>query len=925
VDAARRDRANVPLMALGAAFPSRLLAAHAGPTRLVDSGRRSSDPSFMHEVWSRVGEGKHVVVVGTLPPPPEAEGEARWVVVRVGCDGPWSTWGPLEDARRRIEALLGEQSPRWDEALDRMGTTARLLGDLPEPTVEAMLVGAANRLVERHPGRAALVVEGLDTADEATVQQLRDIVGREGWLRLPLVLGVQRLPDDGALAELALAIGSVSLVIEASAEAAPSFDWPSLGTEVLLVMRAAAVVGRAFEVELVARLLGVSPDAVLVRLQQAADQGAPLTDQGGGRFVLPEPAHRAIVQRVLPSLVERWHRRLGEILAEPASPSLDADVDEPRSDSLRSPGSSFESPIARGARATIIPITPPRWEPEDDVSVTEMDVDDMELRPTIISTGFPVPRAGLLGEDAPTGEGSAKAPGDADPAMVSEPSLSAVAGSISAPDHASDAAPEPEPTSPSGPAEAARPSAPMLPPPVDPADLTPVATLRVSTNAPWLREASPDETLTYGEIFEPTAEERLSSHRPERPKTEPTPAFDPSATMRLDPEEYDRLLGAARDQARAAHHLSEAGLPERAVEQYLAALRKVAARGDSRRALLIADQALVLLDRQPPSRARDVLHARVLAVAARVQWRGAGRGPELTLQGALESLDHAEQLVGADGPLDLRTEIAQLVAGVCYDLGDISSLQRALDALTDAARGLMAAGEAVLAARLLNDQAAVYLRAGDPVRANHLLQQSRRVFDELHRERPDDPTVIVERAETEHLLARLPLHARLRAGREDDAYSLALGHARSAAEGYRRLGGRVELGRVSETMGRLETARGRHERALEHLDMALRTSRELGDMIGLARSTAALAELYIAAGRPAEALGALRESVAFNVDKGSPLGLAVNRRTLESLRRADAADPRRAPALVVAILEVEDALARAEAMLGRVSVPGDTD
>lgn len=811
----------------------------------------------MHEVWSRVGEGKHVVVVGDPPPPPEAtEGELRWVVVRVGCDGPWSTWGPLEDARRRIEALLGEQSPRWDEALDRLGSSARLLGDLPEPTVEAMLVGVANRLAERHPQRAALVVTGLDDAAD-TVQALCDIVAREGWLRLPLVLGVARTPAEGsALAELVAAIEGEPVAIEAPPAPAKAFDWSSLGSEGLLVMRAAAVVGRTFEAELVARLLGVSADAVLVRLQQAADLDAPLADHGGGRFSISEEAERALTQRVLPSLVERWHRRLGEILAVPTGPGVDADVDEPRADA---PLRLTVVPVERGARTTDIPIAISGSGFEDEVESTEVDegLDDMESRPTNVSIG------------APASE------------VTVEPEA------LARPETAATTEPDPAPA----------------------------------------REPDPGETLTYGEIFEPTPEERLSSHRPSRPP-EP-PAFDPgttSSTMRLEPEEQERLLAGARDQARAAHHLSEAGLPERAVEQYLAALRKVAARGDSRRALLIADQALSLLDRQPPSRARDLLHARVLAMAARVQWRGAGRGPELTLQGALESLDHAEHLVGPDGPLDLRTEIAQLIAGVCYDLGDISSLQRALDALTDAARGLMTAGEPVLAARLLNDQAAVYLRAGDPVRANHLLQQSRSVFDELHRERPDDPTVIIERAETEHLLARLPLHARLRAGREDDAYSLALGHARSAAEGYRRLGSGVEQGRVAETMGRLEAARGRHDRAAQHLDVALRTSRELGDMIGLARSTAALAELYIAAGRPAEALGALRESVAFNVDKGSPLGLAVNRRTLASLQRAVADDPRKAiPALALAIRDVEEALGRAEAMLGRVSVPGDTD
>ncbi len=745
----------------------------------------------MDEVWSRVREGRHVVLVGSPPLPPDAaEGEPRWAVVRVGCDGPWSTWGPLEAARSRIEALLGEPRSRRGETVDRVGSSARVLdglplrGDLAEATVEAMLVSAANRLATREPGRSALVLDGLESADEATVQALREIVERDGWLRLPLVLAVRRLPDQGPLAELLEALDEEPLVLEVAAD--PSgFDWTGLRSEHLLVMRAAAVVGRSFEVELVGRLLGVSADAVLLRLQQIADKGAPLVDHGGGRFFIPEAARHVLVQRVLPSLVERWHRRLGEILAEPVPPS---------------------------------------------------------------------------------------------------------------------AAPTHEPPAPDDEA---------------------------------LADASSSATMTYGEIFEASAKSGLSVPPREAPSEElhrggearaPAPTPDPSATFRLDPEDYERAMGSeARDQARAAHHLSEAGLPERAIEQYLAALRNVALRGDSRRALLIAEHALALLERQPPSRARELLHARVLAAAARVRWRGVGRGASLTLQGALETLDQAEQLIGPDGPLELRIEVALLVAGVCYDLGDIASLQRALDVLTEAARGLLAAGESVLAARLLNDQAAVYLRAGDPVRANHLLQQSRSVFDELHRERPDDPAVIIERAETEHLLARLPLHARLRAGREDEAFSLALGHARAAVEGYRRLGGGVEVGRVAETMGRLELARGRHDRAAQHLELALRTSRELSDVIGLARTTAALAELYIAANRPAEALQALQESVAFNYDKGSPLGLAVNRRTLASLHEALGAQPHELPELVHELREIETTLASAETILGRVSVPGDVD
>ena len=346
----------------------------------------------MHEVWSRVGEGKHVVVVGDPPPPPEAaEGEPRWVVVRVGCDGPWSTWGPLEDARRRVEALLGEQSPRWDEALDRMGSSARLLGDLPEPTVEAMLVGAANRLAERHPQRAALVITGLDAADEATVQALRDIVAREGWLRLPLVLSVSRSPAEGSpLAELVTAIEGEPIASGATAEPATPYDWMALGSEVLLVMRAAAVVGRTFEAELVARLLGVSADAVLVRLQQAADLDAPLVDHGGGRFSISEAAQAALARRVLPSLVERWHRRLGEILAEPAGPGADADVDEPRTDA---PLRATVVPLERATRPTDVPITSLDPAFEDDLGPGEIDLlaDELESRPTIVSTSAPAP------------------------------------------------------------------------------------------------------------------------------------------------------------------------------------------------------------------------------------------------------------------------------------------------------------------------------------------------------------------------------------------------------------------------------------------------------------------------------------------------------------------------------------------------------
>ncbi len=478
-----------------------------------------------------------------------------------------------------------------------------------------VLVSANVALAEK---RVALVIESLHEADDATVQELREVLGREGWLRLPLVLGVAEIPEDGPLAELLAAVDGEPITVQVP-EQGSEVDWSALSPELLLTMRAAAIVGRSFDAELVAGLLGVGIDEVLVRLQQAHDQGVPLSDHGGGRLQIPEGAQRSLVQRILPSLVERWHRRLGEILGAAASPE-----------------SALPEAASEEAAAAI----------SDETAEEQTEgADD---------------------------------------------------------------------------------------------------------------ESSPAVSASYEEVLEPAGEDRLAAP-PREPEAAEPEAAEPEAagdsppkTIRLAPGEAQRLLAeeaAKRSPAEAA----AMGMPERAVEQYLAALRKVASRGDSRRALRIAEQALTLLSRQRPSRGRDLLRARVLAMAARVQWRGVGRGPALSLQGALETLDEALELLPPDPPLDLFTELAQLVAGVCYDLGDIGSLQRALDALTDAARALMAAGESVRAARLLNDQAAVYLRAGDPVRANHLLQQSRTIFDDLHRERPDDPTVIVERAETEHV------------------------------------------------------------------------------------------------------------------------------------------------------------------------------
>ena len=99
--------------------------------------------------------------------------------------------------------------------------------------------------------------------------------------------------------------------------------------------------------------------------------------------------------------------------------------------------------------------------------------------------------------------------------------------------------------------------------------------------------------------------------------------------------------------------------------------------------------------------------------------------------------------------------------GVCYDIGDEAALQRALGELQASSHRLVTAGAIVLAARLLNDQAAVYMRGGDLVRATYLLSQAHERFESHLRQHPHDAMALEELAGTEHLLARLPLHVQV--------------------------------------------------------------------------------------------------------------------------------------------------------------------
>jgi tetratricopeptide (TPR) repeat protein len=272
----------------------------------------------------------------------------------------------------------------------------------------------------------------------------------------------------------------------------------------------------------------------------------------------------------------------------------------------------------------------------------------------------------------------------------------------------------------------------------------------------------------------------------------------------------------------------------------------------------------------------------------------------------------------------LIARLAATIAGVCYDLGDVDSLQRALAELAETSRQLLEAQEAPLASRLLNDQAAILLRFGDPVQAAHLLERSREVFEGRLRTNPEDAVALRELAETHHLLARLPMHAAIRPGREADALAMSLDHAQAAERVYQRLGEPRELARVWETMGRIALQHGQHPAAQQRLAAALTSQQQLGDVIGAARSTAALAQLYQVTGRLPEALGLLDNSIRLNFEKGSPLGLAVNRRALSAISEAiPQAQGPRAGELQSAVAEVERHLTHAESILGRIQLPAE--
>jgi tetratricopeptide (TPR) repeat protein len=385
----------------------------------------------------------------------------------------------------------------------------------------------------------------------------------------------------------------------------------------------------------------------------------------------------------------------------------------------------------------------------------------------------------------------------------------------------------------------------------------------------------------------------------------------------LQSGEWTPYGGTSGSEARAAGHLVAAGEVETAAAHFLAGAKEAAAVGAYVQAIHNAREAVQLIESLPGSPRRRRLKIASLSELGRVQWQAAGptgSATKFTLADALTTLLAARQILEADDPADLRTTLVVLLASVYYDIGDRPSLERALDELTGASRMMIAAGDAVGAASLLNDQAAIYVRLGDPVRATHLLEESKRVFERLA---SSDPKAAMELAETNHLLARLPLHVPARPGREKEALDLGFRHARAAEAGYRRLGATRELTRVWESMGKLAMRSGLFEKATLSLMAALEVQRELGDLLGMARTTSTLADVLTEKGDYAGAVGLLAESINKNREKGSPIGLAFNRRSMESLAR-------RMPEELHSLLsEARARLQEAEEVIGKADLAGD--
>lgn len=846
----------------------------------------------MKQVWTRAAHGDSSAILGGPIPIATTEGVRP---LRVPCDLPRGPLGPLLEARDRARRQLGRH--KAETAVDRFRTGLRrtLLGDTAPEDALGEIVAALNQLADASTTPRALVLDPVEAADPATIAALIRLVERPGWLRMPLVLGFRvrepGLPAAGLVTTLERMAGADAILRVGPDDPADLDDVPGLPADLppltRRLLRAAALAGPAFEVRVVAGLLDMRPLDVLELLQSAADHGVPLEDDGEDGFRIPAPMAETLRTEILPSLARAWHRALAALF-HPDAPAADPPAPPPRRDPT---DSELLGPDLHSA-------PPPAVPPE----ALWTAVVDAEARNNA--------RAHSLEASLHAGGGTE--------------------GRRSAPDAALDAASDDHDDSDDS-IEDTR-EFTRVPDPevgfvpgvdqrrydrietpfgsVDQAPGEPRDRDRGITDGPaaLMDDEALDDSVerTFSDLgrLEP-GDESLSDRfdggiaeglfdRADAAETAASglrdaalagSGFDPSHMLarreRHSERHTDRRGGA--DAARAADHLAAAGDATGATAKLIHAAVDAAALGAAEQALAILHDALAALDRLPDSRAHHALRARALAEAARIQWTGVGPDARFTLEAAREAAAAAEQALSDDAPTALRGEIASLRAHILYDVGGDAAMEEALALLTRASHALEAAGDPLEAARLFNDQAAIWVRLGDPVRAHHLLEASRKVFAA----RADhDPLARLELADTEHVIGRLPFYVPARPGREHDAAALGIRHTRSAEQVYAELDRPWERARTWETLGRLELKRGRIDRAIEHLERASRAQQALGDVLGLAATVECLARALTAAGRPQVAIALLHDSLALNAEKGSLQGIGYLRRTVGILADA---------------------------------------
>lgn len=880
--------------------------------RADESGSEGRDlrDEQLETLWQRLRAGLHTVVLcdaGSLCP---SESSAVRPIV-IDCGMHPQPLGAFSEAQRRLAALLGSSTtqsplsfvPGLDEAADRVlsGLRRRLIGELAEQTPLLQVSQALEKLSQRSlqtGQRWALVFNRVERADADSLHLLSLLFARA--MPVPLVLCFSSEPPTGAAQELlstARRIGGEECVIRRSetpsSERLPQLpQLPSLSAQVMLVLRGLAIAGAGCEVVVLSELLLLPEAVVLACLQEAADAGVAIADDGEGHFeLLPELA-KQILAKTLPSVARAYHRRLASLLSDRQPPSL-------------SVAASVPTALAQAD-----------LEPSARSLSSELAVSD--------------------GEAGPETAGSAISSGSSE--TVTLPSLSVDAAQELAASEAVAASADsatPSDAASSGAAQAGEPEAAANPESVSslsdvvaPSDglgdglrwpYGGAGTSTAPTDTAFAsRSASPTNTASETEA----ARAQVAGSMPMT--TEVTAQAGAPATKAVDAQTSGEPHGRTPRLGRAARHLVEAGELDRGIDRYLLAVEQALRVGALREAMALVERAARLLSELPDSDKRRLLRVRALCARGRIRWLGEGPDARFTLAGAKESFEQARALLTPSDPAELRAQVASQLAAVLVEIGDLPSLEAALRELSETSRALLESGDAMIAARLLNDQAAVYVRIGDPVRAAHLLEESRRFFSS-GRFGSDDERAALELAETEHLLARLPLHVASRPGREKDAVALGRSHAQEAAATYKRLGMRRELAHVLDTLGRLETLGGRHDAALAQLSLAAQIERELHDVLGLARTTAAMADVLLAAGQLGGALTLLHESLALNVEKGSPIGLAFVRRSVERiadrLSRAQASgvllDERRA------VGQLLEQLAMAEQQLGRVRLPAE--